>query len=79
MVETRKVRCYLMMARFTVSPGDRISNSARTARSEVTVLHADPVADAKITGERDFLGSFFTFVTFPFLSSVKPSFLRRST
>ena len=46
-----------MMARFTVSPGDRISNSARTARSELTVLHADHVADARITGERDFLGS----------------------
>ena len=40
-----------MMARFTVSLGDRISNS------ELTVLHADHVADAKITGERDFLGS----------------------
>ena len=46
-----------MMARFTVSPGDRVSNRARTVRREQTVLRADHVADARITGERDFLGS----------------------
>ena len=54
-----------MMARFTLPPGDRISNSARTARSEVTVLHADQSRTQKSQANETFSEVFY-FRYFPF-------------